>query len=90
MMSPKSSRAQEVIVKLDSYQDKVFEARLQRINPLMNTKSRTFTAEASFVSAPEILYPNLSLEANIVLAKKTGVLTIPVKYVNRQRKLCHP
>ncbi len=50
----------------------------------MNTKSRTFTAEASFVSAPEILYPNLSLEANIVLAKKTGVLTIPVKYVNRQ------
>ena len=75
---------QEVIVKLDSYQDKVFEARLQRINPLMNTKSRTFTVEASFVSAPEILYPNLSLEANIVLAKKTGVLTIPVKYVNRQ------
>jgi len=72
---------QTVIVKMDSYHDTVFEAKVGRINPLMNEKTRTFTVEAVFVTKPDVLYPNLSVEANIVLNKKDKILTIPSQYV---------
>lgn len=72
---------QAVIVKMDSHHDSVFEAKVDRINPLMNEKTRTFTVEAVFVTKPDILYPNLSVEANIVLNKKDKTLTIPSQYV---------
>ena len=37
--------------------------------------------EADFVKKPGILYPNLSVEANIVLAKKENIITLPRKYI---------
>ena len=53
-----------VMVVLNSHQDKVFEARVSKINPMMNLQSKTFLVEAEFVQQPEILYPNVSFEAN--------------------------
>ncbi len=72
---------QEVIIKLDSYEDKVFAARVSKIYPAMNAKTRTFRIEAEFVQAPASLYPNLSAEANIVLSTKKNALTIPRNYL---------
>ncbi len=77
----KIRKDQEVIVKLDSYNDSIFEAKVVKINPLMNEKTRTFTIEADFVKKPGLLYPNLSVEANIVLAKKENIITLPRKYI---------
>jgi HlyD family secretion protein len=68
---------QRVLLIMDSYKNQVFEARLTRINPIMNERTRTFTAEASFVQKPPILYPYLTTEANIILQTKPRVLTIP-------------
>ncbi|MGB4958486.1 MAG: efflux RND transporter periplasmic adaptor subunit, partial [Saprospiraceae bacterium] len=76
---------QEVIVRLDSYDNEVFQARIDKINPIMNTKTRTFTVDATFIKKPEILYPNLSVEANIILHKKSQVLTIPVSYLSNEK-----
>jgi len=39
---------QEVIVKLDSYGKEVYSARVSKIYPAMNTKTRTFTIEATY------------------------------------------
>lgn len=77
----KIKKGQEVIVKLDSYQDSVFEAKVIKLNPLMNEKTRSFVIEADFVEKPYILYPNLSVEANIVLTKKENIITLPRKYI---------
>ncbi len=68
---------QRVLYTMDSYKGKVFEAMVSKIEPLMDEQSRSFTVKAAFVTMPATLYPNLSLEANIVIQQKEKVLTIP-------------
>ncbi len=77
----KIKNGQKVIVRLDSYEDQVFEAVVSFIYPMMDERKRAFRVEAIFTKAPEVLYPNLTLEANIVLNEKTEVLTIPSDYL---------
>lgn len=72
---------QQVFVTLDSYGKQAFEARVTRIVPLMNERSRTFRVEAVFVEPPPRLYPNLTAEANIVLRTKEQALLIPAAYL---------
>lgn len=72
---------QKVVLTLDSYAGEVFEAIVTSIDPLMNEKTRTFTVKAHFVKQPKVLYPNLNVEANIVLRSKQKALTIPRNYL---------
>ncbi len=72
---------QKVLVSMDSYKNKVFEAVVSKINPSMNTATKSFTIEALFVQPPPKLYPNLTVEANIVLKVKNNALTIPRNYL---------
>jgi len=71
----------KVLVKLDSYKGRVYEAVLTKINPLMNERTQTFTVEAKFVQRPERLYPNTTFEASILIQTKERALLIPRKYV---------
>jgi hypothetical protein len=43
----------------------------------MDAKSKTFTVEAEFATAPPRLFPNLSLEANILIQVHPNALVIP-------------
>jgi HlyD family secretion protein len=70
-----------VLVTMDSYKNKVFEANITKIFPLMIERSKTFLVEATFVNLPKILYPNISFEANIVLQTKPKALLIPRNYL---------
>jgi HlyD family secretion protein len=72
---------QKVLFTMDSYKGQVFEALVTKIEPLMNEQSRSFTVNAKFISKPAILYPNLSVEANIVINTKEKALTIPRNYL---------
>ncbi|MDI9258401.1 MULTISPECIES: efflux RND transporter periplasmic adaptor subunit [Flavobacterium] len=72
---------QKLIVTMDSYQGKAFEATVDKIYPIMDVRSRTFKIEAHFVTLPEKLYPNLTAEANIVIRTKKEALTIPRNYL---------
>jgi HlyD family secretion protein len=72
---------QKVFLNLDSYRGQVFEARIEKINPAMNERTRSFVVEASFVRAPPVLYPNLTAEANIIIRQKEKALTIPRDYL---------
>jgi HlyD family secretion protein len=72
---------QKVLFTMDSYKGNVFEAKIDKIEPLMNEQSRSFTVDAIFVTKPPVLYPNLSLEANIVIQSKEKALTIPRSYL---------
>lgn len=66
-----------VFITLDSYKGKAFKARVSRIHPIMNERTKTFLVEAEFIENPPVLFPNLTVEANIVLSTKDQVLTIP-------------
>ncbi|MFM9945860.1 MAG: efflux RND transporter periplasmic adaptor subunit [Bacteroidia bacterium] len=70
-----------VLVTLESYKGKVFEAVVTKINPMMNERSKTFLVEAEFITQPEILYPNISFEANIVIQSKEKAILIPRNFL---------
>ena len=72
---------QEVLISLDSYKGQVFTAKVSKIGPIMNERSRSLTIEASFIERPATLYPFLTAEANIVIQTKEKVLTIPRSYL---------
>ncbi len=72
---------QKVIVNMDSYKGQVFEAVLEKIDPIMNAQSKSFTVEAAFNALPPALYPNLTAEANIIINIKEKALTIPRNYL---------
>lgn len=72
---------QKIILSMDSYKGQVFKARVTKINPIMNDKSKSFTVEAVFMKQPATLYPNLTCEANIIIQQKEKAITIPRNYL---------
>ena len=70
-------QGQQIMVAMDSYKGQVFEAIVEKIDPLMNERLKSFTVKAKFIQPPATLYPNLSCEANIIIRKKEKALTIP-------------
>lgn len=78
---------QKMMVSMDSYKNEALEAVVDVIYPIMNARSRTFKVEAHFVKAPKKLYPNLTLEANIIIQVKPNVLVLPNKYIVEGNKV---
>lgn len=72
---------QKVLLTLDSYGDQVFEAEVRKIYPVLDERTQTITVEAGFTKAPEVLYPGLTVEANIVVDEKERALVIPTAYL---------
>lgn len=76
---------QRILVSMDSYRGEVFEAIVNKINPMMDERNKSFTVEGEFVKRPETLYPNLNFEANIIIQSKENVLTIPRAFLLREK-----
>ena len=72
---------QPIIITLDAYGEDIFKGKVSRILPKKDERNQTFTVEALFDAPPQTLYPGLSGEANIIIAKKDSVLTLPISYV---------
>ncbi len=66
---------------LEAFPGQVFTAKLERIIPIMNERTRNFKVEAGFIQAPPSLYPNINVEANIIIKKKENALVIPRSYL---------
>jgi HlyD family secretion protein len=75
-------KGQLIFVTLDSYKGQVFKALVDKINPFMNERTKSFVIEALFIKAPNVLYPNLTVEANIVIQTKNNVLTVPRNFLS--------
>lgn len=74
---------QKIFVSMDSYRGEIFEAMVTQINPIMDQNSKSFTVEGQFVQKPTLLYPYLTLEANVLIESKKNVLTLPRSYIYR-------
>ena len=78
---------QSVFLNLDSYPQKIFEAKISKIYPKKDERSQTFKVEAVFTKEPDVLYPGLSGEANIEINSKNEALVIPKKYLNAKNQV---
>lgn len=72
---------QQVLINMDSYKGQVFEGKITKIDPIMDERSRSFTVEAVYTAMPPVLYPNLTVEANIIIQTKKNALVIPRSYL---------
>jgi HlyD family secretion protein len=72
---------QKVLCTLGSFKGSVFDATITEIEPLMDEQSKSFTTKADFVTEPPVLYPGLSVEANIMIQVKKNAITIPRSYL---------
>jgi len=83
----KISKGQQILINLDAYKDTIFSGKVSKILPKKDERNQTFTVEAVFDKAPEVLYPGLSGEANIIIDTKKDVLTIPKDYLIKGNKV---
>lgn len=72
---------QKVLIGMDSYKGQSFEGTITKIDPIMNERSRAITVEAVFTKQPPALYPNLTVEANILIRARQNAITIPRNYL---------
>jgi multidrug efflux pump subunit AcrA (membrane-fusion protein) len=77
----KIQTGQKVMISMDSYKGKVFEAVISKVYPIMNPKSKSFKVDAAFSIQPENLYPNLSAQANVIIEVKEKAIIIPRAYL---------
>lgn len=78
---------QKVVVVLDAYGDKTFEATIAKILPTMDERSQTFELEAHFVNPPDKLYNKLTGEGNIIVSTKANVLTLPSVLISEDNQV---
>jgi len=74
------------LVSLDAYPKEVFPAIVQSILPKKNKQNLTYTVRAQFIKAPKLLY-GLSGEANIIIGRRQGALTLPPEYVQTNQSV---
>jgi len=72
---------QQVAITMDLHKGKTFKARVTKIYPVLNEQNQSIRIDAEFTEAPPTLIANALVEANIVIAEKDKVLTLPKKYV---------
>jgi HlyD family secretion protein len=68
---------QQVVLKSDLSGNTIYEAKVSKLYPVMNPADQTYRVDAEFVGAPPSQFIYSSVEANIVIQKKSDALVIP-------------
>jgi HlyD family secretion protein len=68
---------QKVVVKIDAYPDKVFNANVSRIYPLVDSRQQSIRVDAVLDEELPGGFSGLALEANIIIRQKDNALVIP-------------
>ncbi|MCB0699401.1 MAG: efflux RND transporter periplasmic adaptor subunit [Chitinophagales bacterium] len=68
---------QKVMITMDAYDDKVFNAHISKVYPLLNKVEQAFRVDAVFDDELPVGVYGLNLEANIVLTQDKEVMVIP-------------
>lgn len=67
---------QDVVVKIDAFGDRIFNAKVLKIHPYVNTREQSMRVDAEFTDAEPSLYSGLGAEANIIVQRKASTLVI--------------
>lgn len=68
---------QKVLVKIDAYPDKIFEAAITKVYPMVNPRQQSLRADAELREALPGAFSGLAVEANIIIRQKNDALVIP-------------
>jgi len=68
---------QKVLITMDAFPDKIFNAHIDKIYPLLSKVEQSFRVDAVLDDPLPVGMYGLNLEANIVVAEKKQVLAIP-------------
>jgi len=80
-------KGQKIIVTLEAYKSKSFEAKVTHITPKMDSRTQTFEVEGVFVDFPSELYMGLTGEGNIIVKEIPKTLVIPREYLINENEL---
>lgn len=72
---------QHVILSLDAFTNKIFEATITKIYPSKIDRTQTFKVEAKFLHKEVKLFKGLNGEANIIISTKNNIYCLPRAYV---------
>lgn len=70
---------QKVLFKTDVSGNKISEATISRIYPLMNESDQTFRIDAEFPDSLSMQYVHITVESNIMIQEKKNTVVIPRK-----------
>ena len=70
---------QKVLFKTDVSGNKISEATISRIYPLMNESDQTFRIDAEFPDSLSMQFVHITVESNIMIQEKKNTLVIPRK-----------
>lgn len=73
---------QEVVVKMDVSGSKVYKAKVTKIYPNMNQNDQSFKVEAEFTDGSDLNVVHVSVEANIIIARKQTALVLPKNVID--------
>jgi multidrug resistance efflux pump len=68
---------QKVLVKIDAYPDKIFQAAITKVYPMVNPQQQSLRADAALREALPGAFSGLAVEANIIIREKNDALVIP-------------
>jgi HlyD family secretion protein len=68
---------QDVVVKIDAFGDRIFNGRVIKVHPYINTREQSMRVDAALLDADSALYSGLGAEGNIIVRKKESALVIP-------------
>jgi multidrug efflux pump subunit AcrA (membrane-fusion protein) len=68
---------QKILITMDAFPDRIINAHVQKIYPLLNKVEQSFRVDAALDEPVGIKMYGLNLEANIVIAENKSVLAIP-------------
>ena len=72
---------QKAEIKMDAFPNKVFNAKITRIYPVLNKAEQAFRVDAEFAEHLPINIYGLNIEANILITENKQVVTIPKRAV---------
>lgn len=73
----KVKTGQKVLLKIDAYPNKVFNAEITRVYPMVDRRQQAIRADASLTEPLPGWFSGLALEANIIIRRKEQAIVIP-------------
>jgi membrane fusion protein (multidrug efflux system) len=73
---------QEVSLSVEAYPDRTFTGKISRIDPSVDSQSRSFEAEALVDNKQGVLKPGFFVKASVPSNKSESVLSIPNEAVS--------
>ncbi len=72
---------QEVVVKIDAYPEKLFNGKVNKVYPLVDSRQQSLRVDVTLTEKLPGLFSGLAVEANIIIRQKDNALVIPKQMI---------